>query len=100
MSGRNGEGLQVTYDGLDVAATNIANEAKLLDEDIQQLTKMVEASKQYWAGKAQAAYDEKLRLWRNETTDIHQALMGIGHVVGSSGGSYMEGDLAASRYLQ
>ncbi|RSN52300.1 WXG100 family type VII secretion target [Streptomyces sp. WAC 04229] len=97
---RNADGLQVTYDGLDFAATNLANEAKLLDEDIQQLTKMVEGSKQYWAGKAQEAYGLKLELWRKETSDIHQALMSIGHVVGSSGGTYMEGDLAASRYLQ
>ncbi|CAL9612623.1 WXG100 family type VII secretion target [Streptomyces sp. NPDC057245] len=97
---RNADGLQVTYDGLDVAATNIANEAKLLDEDIQQLRKMVEGSKQYWVGKAQGTYDEKLRRWDKEASDIHQALMGIGHVVGSSGGTYMEGDLAASRYLQ
>jgi WXG100 family type VII secretion target len=97
---RNADGLQVTYDGLDFAATTLANEAKLLDEDIQHLTKLVEGSQQYWAGKAQEAYALKLELWRKETTDIHQALMGIGHVVGTSGGTYMEGDLAASRYLQ
>lgn len=97
---RNADGLQVTYDGLDVAATNIANEAKLLDEDIQQLRQMVLNSKQYWVGKAQDTFDEKLRRWDKESSDIHQALMGIGHVVGSSGGTYMEGDLAASRYLQ
>ncbi|MFC7813446.1 MULTISPECIES: WXG100 family type VII secretion target [unclassified Streptomyces] len=97
---RNADGLQVTYDGLDFAATNLANEAKLLDEDIQHLTKMVESSRQYWEGKAQDAFAVKLEAWRKETGEIHQALMGIGHVVGSSGGTYMEGDLAASRYLQ
>ncbi|GAA4948047.1 early secretory antigenic target [Streptomyces caelestis] len=97
---RNNEGLQVGYDGLDIAATTIANEAKQLDEDLQQLRQMVVNSKQYWAGKAQDTFDEKLRRWDKEASDIHQALMGIGHVVGSSGGTYMEGDLAASRYLQ
>ncbi|AIV33888.1 MULTISPECIES: WXG100 family type VII secretion target [unclassified Streptomyces] len=97
---RNADGLQVTYDGLDFAATTLANEAKLLDEDIQHLTKLVEGSQQYWAGKAQDAFKIKLEAWRKETSDIHQALMGIGHVVGTSGGTYMEGDLAASRYLQ
>ncbi|MFJ8546251.1 WXG100 family type VII secretion target [Streptomyces sp. NPDC093586] len=98
--GTNADGLQVTYDGLDIAATNIANQAKQLDEDIQQLRKMVEASKQYWVGKAQDTFKEKLDRWDAESRDIHQALMGIGHVVGQSGGTYMEGDLAASRYLQ
>ena len=98
--GANGDGLQVTYDGLDIAATTIANQAKQLDEDIQQLRKMVENSKQYWVGKAQDTYNTKLERWDRETRDIHRALMGIGHVVGQSGGTYMEGDLAASRYLQ
>ncbi|MEU9594646.1 WXG100 family type VII secretion target [Streptomyces sp. NPDC048219] len=97
---RNADGLQVTYDGLDIAATNIANEARSLDEDIQQLRTMVMNSKQYWAGKAQDTFDEKLRRWDKEASDIHQALTGIGHVVGQSGGTYMEGDQAAARYLQ
>ncbi|MFF0112016.1 WXG100 family type VII secretion target [Streptomyces prasinus] len=97
---RNADGLQVGYGGLDFAATNIANEAKQLDEDIQQLRTMVLNSKQHWVGKAQDTFDEKLRRWDKEASDIHQALMGIGHVVGQSGGTYMEGDLAASRYLQ
>ncbi|MYR44163.1 WXG100 family type VII secretion target [Streptomyces sp. SID5910] len=100
MGANNADGLQVTYDGLDIAATTIANQAKQLDEDIRALGKMVEHSKQYWAGKAQETYDRKLKEWETETQDIHQALMGIGHVVGQSGGTYMEGDLAASRYLQ
>ncbi|MEU3661921.1 WXG100 family type VII secretion target [Streptomyces sp. NPDC032940] len=99
MGANNADGLQVTYDGLDIAATNIANQAKQLDEDIQQLRKMVENSKQYWVGKAQDTYNSKLERWDREAKDIHQALMGIGHVVGQSGGTYMEGDLAASRYL-
>ncbi|MCX5034970.1 WXG100 family type VII secretion target [Streptomyces coelicoflavus] len=98
--GRNADGLAVTYDGLDFAATNLANEAKLLDEDIQHLTKLVQDCQQYWEGKAHGAFNVKLTAWRTETTAIHEALMGIGHVVGTSGGTYMEGDLAASKYLQ
>ncbi|MCW5254467.1 MULTISPECIES: WXG100 family type VII secretion target [unclassified Streptomyces] len=95
----NADGLQVTYDGLDFAATNIANEARQLDEDIQHLRQLVRNSKQYWVGKAQSTFDQKLAAWDKEAADIHEALRGIGHVVGQSGGTYMDGDLAASKYL-
>ncbi|MEV5429539.1 WXG100 family type VII secretion target [Streptomyces sp. NPDC052701] len=97
---RNSEGLQVTYNGLDVAATNIANEAKQLEADLQELRQLVVNSLQYWEGEAQSTFTEKLRRWDKEASDIHQALTGIGHVVGTSGGTYMEGDKKAASYLQ
>ena len=97
--GRNNDGLNVTYDGLDFAATRIANEAKLLEQDLEELRKMVEASKQYWVGDAQNAFDEKLIRWKKEADDIHQALTGIGHVIATAGGTYMEGDKKAASYL-
>ncbi|WP_416986073.1 WXG100 family type VII secretion target [Streptomyces sp. T028] len=97
--GRNTDGLNVTYDGLDVAATKIANEASSLEQDLEELKKMVESSKQYWSGQAQNAFDEKLGRWKKEADDIHQALTGIGHVVAMSGGTYMEGDKKAASYL-
>ncbi|KUN35157.1 WXG100 family type VII secretion target [Streptomyces longwoodensis] len=97
---RNNDGLNVTYNALDFAATRIANEAKLLEQDLEELRKMVESSKQYWVGEAQDAFDLKLARWKKEADDIHQALTGIGHVVGQSGGTYMEGDKKAAGYLQ
>ncbi|MBZ9638502.1 MULTISPECIES: WXG100 family type VII secretion target [unclassified Streptomyces] len=96
---RNNDGLSVTYDGLDFAATTIGNEAKQLEQDLQELRQMVENSRQYWAGQAQGQFGEKLRRWDKEANDIHQALMGIGHVVGQSGGTYMEGDKKAASYF-
>ncbi|MFJ5264648.1 WXG100 family type VII secretion target [Streptomyces sp. NPDC088387] len=96
---RNGEGLSVTYDGLDFAATKIGNEAKQLEQDLQELRALVERSREYWAGSAQDQFGEKLRRWDKEANDIHTALTGIGHVVGQSGGTYMEGDKKAASYF-
>ncbi|MFD7438977.1 WXG100 family type VII secretion target [Streptomyces sp. NPDC059861] len=96
---RNNDGLSVSYDALDFAATNIGNEAKLLEQDLQELRKMVESSRQYWAGKAQSEYGNKLARWDTEAGDIHQALMSIGQVVGRAGGTYMEGDKKAASYF-
>ncbi|MFI2719897.1 WXG100 family type VII secretion target [Streptomyces collinus] len=96
---RNGDGLSVTYDALDFAATNIGNEARQLEQDLAELRKLVESSKQYWAGQAQGTFGDKLARWDKEANDIHQALTGIGHVVGQSGGTYMEGDKKAASYF-
>jgi WXG100 family type VII secretion target len=96
---RNGDGLSVSYDALDFAATNIGNEAKTLEQDLQELRKMVENSKQYWAGEAAGSFEAKLAVWDKEANDIHQALMGIGHVVAQAGGEYMEGDKKAASYF-
>ncbi|MET8831680.1 WXG100 family type VII secretion target [Streptomyces sp. NPDC004610] len=96
---RNNEGLSVTYDGLDIAATNIGNEAKQLEQDLQELRSLVERSREYWAGQAQDQFGEKLRRWDKEANDIHTALMGIGQVVAQSGGTYMEGDRRAASYF-
>ncbi|MFF4020951.1 WXG100 family type VII secretion target [Streptomyces sp. NPDC001843] len=96
----NADGLSVTYDGLDVAATKIGNEASQLEQDLQELRRLVVSSLQYWEGQAQDTFNEKLQRWDKEANDIHQALAGIGHVVAQSGGTYMEGDKKAASYFR
>ncbi|MEW2286331.1 WXG100 family type VII secretion target [Streptomyces argyrophyllae] len=96
----NADGLSVTYDGLDVAATKIGNEASQLEQDLQELRRLVVSSLQYWEGQAQDTFHEKLNHWDKEANDIHQALAGIGHVVAQSGGTYMEGDKKAASYFR
>ena len=49
---------------------------------------------------AQGTFNEKLHRWDKEANDIHTALTGIGHVVYTSGGTYMEGDKKAASYFQ
>ncbi|MFF8596864.1 WXG100 family type VII secretion target [Streptomyces sp. NPDC015220] len=96
----NGDGLSVTYNGLDIAATKIGNEAKALDQDLEELRKLVVQSLQYWEGEAQGTFHEKLQKWDKEANDIHTALTGIGHVVHQAGGDYMDGDKQAASYFR
>ncbi|MGW0086355.1 WXG100 family type VII secretion target [Streptomyces sp. NPDC003393] len=96
----NGDGLSVTYNGLDVAATQIGNQAKTLERDLHELRQLVVQSLQYWEGEAQGTFHEKLQKWDKEANDIHTALTGIGHVVHTAGGDYMEGDKQAASYFR
>nr|WP_202500863.1 WXG100 family type VII secretion target [Streptomyces sp. SID5785] len=89
----------VTYDGLDSAATQIGNEAKALEGDLEELKQMVVKSLEYWEGESQGSFDSKLKRWDKEAKDIHTALTGIGHVVGQAGGDYMGGDKKAASYF-
>ncbi|WP_200307293.1 WXG100 family type VII secretion target [Streptomyces adelaidensis] len=98
--GNNTDGLSVTYDALDITATKIATEARDLETDLQELKRLVESSRQYWEGDSQDAFNAKLKRWDTEATDIHTALTGIGHVVATAGGTYMEGDKKGASYLQ
>ncbi|OIK06837.1 WXG100 family type VII secretion target [Streptomyces monashensis] len=98
--GNNADGLSVHYDGLDIAATNIGNQAKQLESDLAELRGLVVKSQQYWEGQAQGSFHDKLQRWDKSANDIHQALQGIGHVVAQSGGTYMEGDKKAASYFQ
>ncbi|QNS03761.1 WXG100 family type VII secretion target [Streptomyces xanthii] len=96
----NGDGLLVTYDGLDQAATQLGNEAKALEADLAELRQLVVKSREYWAGEAQGTFGTKLQKWDKEANDIHTALTQIGHVVGQSGGDYMGGDKKAASYFE
>ncbi|MEU6394986.1 WXG100 family type VII secretion target [Streptomyces sp. NPDC046939] len=96
----NSDGLLVTYDGLDEAATQIGNEAKTLEADLHELRQLVVKSQEYWAGEAQGSFGTRLQKWDKEAGDIHAALKSIGHVVGTSGGTYMDGDKKAASYFQ
>ncbi|MEU6812566.1 WXG100 family type VII secretion target [Streptomyces sp. NPDC046831] len=98
--GNNSEGLSVTYNALDATATKIGNEAKALEQDLQELKQMVVQSLQYWEGEAQGTFNEKLQKWDKEASDIHTALTGIGHVVHMAGGDYMAGDKQAASYFR
>ncbi|MDF3302673.1 WXG100 family type VII secretion target [Streptomyces tropicalis] len=96
----NADGLSVKYDALDLTATHIGNEAKNLEQDLQELRQMVVRSQQYWEGDAQSTFTTELAKWDKEATHIHTALTTIGHTVHTAGGTYMEGDKKAAGYFR
>lgn len=95
----NFDGLNVSYSGLDSAASRLASEAKILGQDLQELRRMVVQSQQYWEGEARGTFGEKLEKWDKEAADIQAALASIGKVVREAGGEYKEGDMQAARHF-
>ncbi|GAA0929849.1 WXG100 family type VII secretion target [Streptomyces thermoalcalitolerans] len=95
----NFDGLNVSYSGVASLASQLSNEAKILEQDLQELKQMVMQSRQYWEGSAQGTFDKKLAEWRKEAGDIHAALAAISKVVHEAGGTYKEGDLQAARHF-
>ncbi|MFE9768565.1 WXG100 family type VII secretion target [Streptomyces sp. NPDC005808] len=90
--------LSVTYDGLDVTATTLANQAKKLEEDLEAIQQKVASVAGLWEGEAHTAYAQQQAAWDKEAKGIHDALVAIARVVHQAGGDYMGGDKKAASY--
>ncbi|GGY01720.1 WXG100 family type VII secretion target [Streptomyces minutiscleroticus] len=90
--------LVVKYGALDAAATEIGNQAKQLEQDLEEIKKMVASVASGWEGEAHTTYTEQQAAWDKEARNIHQALVSIAQVVGRAGGDYMGGDKKAASY--
>ncbi|AVH56168.1 MULTISPECIES: WXG100 family type VII secretion target [Streptomyces] len=88
----------VAYDGLDLTATTLANQAKKLEEDLEAIQQKVASVSSLWEGEAHTTYAEQQAAWDREAKGIHQALVAIARVVHSAGGDYMGGDKKAASY--
>ncbi|MFI6349916.1 WXG100 family type VII secretion target [Streptomyces sp. NPDC050560] len=98
MGKNNGDELVVKYGPLDATATDLANQAKKLEGDLEALKQMVASVADMWEGEAHETYKTQMHLWDKEARDIHQALVSIAHVVGRAGGDYRGGDMKAASY--
>ncbi|MER5494951.1 WXG100 family type VII secretion target [Streptomyces sp. LE64] len=99
MSTGNYDELVVKYGGLDATATELANQAKKLEEDLASIKRAVATVAAGWEGEAHTMYTQEQAKWDREAEDIHQALVAIGQVVARAGGDYMGGDKKAASYF-
>ncbi|WP_328659556.1 WXG100 family type VII secretion target [Streptomyces sp. NBC_00334] len=99
MSGANYDELAVTYGTMDALATELGNQAKKLEEDLEALKKAVLDSAAGWGGEAFEEFTKKTKQWDEHATAIHKALVSIGHRVGTAGGDYRGGDLKGASYF-
>ncbi|MFD3438339.1 WXG100 family type VII secretion target [Streptomyces sp. NPDC058685] len=99
MGMNSGDELVVKYDGLDLAATTLGNQAKKLEEDLREIKTAMATVAAGWEGEAHQAYVQEQVKWDKEAADIHRALMQIGQVVARAGGDYMGGDKKAASYF-
>ncbi|MFF3661454.1 WXG100 family type VII secretion target [Streptomyces olivochromogenes] len=100
MAGNSHDELVVKYGALDAAATEIGNQAKQLEQDLEEIKKMVASVASGWEGEAHNMYKQQQAVWDKEARDIHQALVAIAQVVGRAGGDYHGGDKKAASYYQ
>ncbi len=92
--------LAVKYGGLDAITTELGNQAKKLEEDIQALKAAVLRAAAGFEGEAANAFGQKMKEWDTDAAAIHTALVSIGQKVTLASGDYRGGDLKAASYFQ
>ncbi|MDQ0598510.1 WXG100 family type VII secretion target [Streptomyces canus] len=100
MSGVHYGDLAVSYGVMDALATELGNQAKKLEEDLEALKKAVLDVSGGWAGEAHAEFAKKAKDWDTHASAIHQALVQISQKVHTAGGDYRGGDLKGASYFQ
>ncbi|MBL3670472.1 WXG100 family type VII secretion target [Streptomyces sp. M2CJ-2] len=91
--------LAVTYGTMDALATELGDQAKKLEEDLEALKKAVLEAAEGWGGEAYEEFTKKTKEWDRHASGIHQALVSIGKTVGAAGGDYRGGDLRGAGYF-
>ncbi|MFI2435086.1 WXG100 family type VII secretion target [Streptomyces sp. NPDC018693] len=88
----------VSYHGLDVLATRLADEAKQLEDGLAAMKAKVDGIAGQWEGQAHETFTIQQKAWDTEAQGIHDALVAIARVVQSAGGDYLGGDKKAASY--
>jgi WXG100 family type VII secretion target len=91
--------LSVKYGGLDAMATELGNQAKRLETDLEDIKKAVARAATGWEGDAHTTYTEVQSAWDRDAQVIHKALTDITRLVHNAGGDYRGGDKKAASYF-
>ncbi|MET9502214.1 WXG100 family type VII secretion target [Streptomyces sp. NPDC006259] len=100
MSGVHYDELAVTYGTMDALATELGDQAKKLEEDLEALRQAVLNVSSGWGGEAFQAFQGKSEEWNKHARGIHAALVQISQKVHTAGGDYRGGDLKGASYFQ
>jgi WXG100 family type VII secretion target len=99
MSGVHYEELAVTYGTMDALATELGDQAKKLEDDLEALKAAVLKVSSGWGGEAYEAFQKKSGEWDRHARGIHAALVQISQKVSTAGGDYRGGDLKGASYF-
>ncbi|EFE66772.1 MULTISPECIES: WXG100 family type VII secretion target [Streptomyces] len=99
MSGAHYDELAVSYGTMDALATELGDQARKLEEDLEALKKAVLDAAAGWGGEAYEEFTKKTKEWDRHANGIHQALVSIAQRVGTAGGDYRGGDLKGASYF-
>ncbi|UNS99332.1 WXG100 family type VII secretion target [Streptomyces tubbatahanensis] len=70
-----------------------------LNEDLGEIRKQVEGISSVWDGEAKTAYQETMRKWDHQTSEVHQALQQIAKVIRLGKDGYQATDLKAAKWF-
>ncbi|MDQ0583829.1 WXG100 family type VII secretion target [Streptomyces rishiriensis] len=98
-SGAHYEELAVTYGTMDALATELGDQARKLEEDLEALRQAVLNVSSGWGGEAFQQFQSKSEEWNKHARGIHAALLQISHQVHGAGGDYRGGDLKGASYF-
>ncbi|MEV6180576.1 WXG100 family type VII secretion target [Streptomyces sp. NPDC052016] len=99
MSGVHYDELAVTYGTMDALATELGDQAKKLEEDLEALKQAVLKVSEGWGGEAYGEFKKKAGEWDTHARGIHSALVTISKLVHTAGGDYRGGDLKGASYF-
>ncbi|MFH8803634.1 WXG100 family type VII secretion target [Streptomyces sp. NPDC017936] len=99
MSGVHYDELAVTYGTMDALATELGDQAKKLEEDLEALKQAVLKVSEGWGGEAYGEFQKKAGQWDTHARGIHSALVTISKLVHTAGGDYRGGDLKGASYF-
>ncbi|GAA3295246.1 WXG100 family type VII secretion target [Streptomyces cinereospinus] len=99
MSGAHYDELAVTYGTMDALATELGDQAKKLEEDLEALKQAVLNVSAGWGGEAYSEFQKKSAEWDKHARGIHAALVQISQRVHTAGGDYRGGDLKGASYF-
>ncbi|MFF3502885.1 WXG100 family type VII secretion target [Streptomyces sp. NPDC003247] len=99
MSGAHYDELAVTYGTMDALATELGDQAKKLEDDLEALKQAVLKVSAGWGGEAYSEFEKKTKKWDEHARAIHAALVQISQKVHTAGGDYRGGDLKGASYF-
>ncbi|MFE0685575.1 WXG100 family type VII secretion target [Streptomyces sp. NPDC058961] len=91
--------LGVTYGSLDEAVIAIRAQAAKLQQDLDEINRLVKTAAQNWHGEAQTAFATEQQGWDRDAQVVQQSLKQIGDAVAEAGPTYRAGDRKAAGYF-
>ncbi|MFF4187263.1 WXG100 family type VII secretion target [Streptomyces sp. NPDC001691] len=100
MPDNSGDVLGVHYGSLTEAAESIRKQAGKLQQDLEDIRKLVDRAANNWHGQAHEVYATKQRDWTNTAQSVQTSLTQIANAVAEAGPTYRAGDHKAAGYFQ
>ena len=94
------DGLRVNHAGLDMAAQDLSDSVKKIDDRLNRLESELAPLRSDWTGNAQQSYQVAKTKWDTAIAEMRQLLGDTGNTVGQSNQEYHSADLRGANSFQ